>query len=45
MLKLREHLVKVEEDRVRGKRDYAIEEVVSVMNAAIREVTDGKRKL
>ncbi len=39
MLKLREELLAVEEDRVRGSRGYSVCEVTSVMRDAIREVT------
>lgn len=38
MLKLREELLTVEEERLRGARDHSVEEVVEMMEAAIREV-------
>lgn len=44
MLKLRENLVAVEEERLSGKQGYSIDEVASMMQKAVREVTDGKRK-
>jgi PHD/YefM family antitoxin component YafN of YafNO toxin-antitoxin module len=37
MLKLREQLVAVEEDRVRGRRGYSIEEAEAIMENAIKE--------
>ena len=37
MLKLREELLAVEEDRVRGSKGYSIEEVAARMRSAIRE--------
>ena len=36
MLKLREQLVAVEEDRVRGRRGYSIEEAEAIMENAIK---------
>lgn len=39
MLKLREELLTVEEDRVRGNKGYSVSEVSEMMRAAIREVT------
>ena len=39
MLKLRETLLSVEEDRMRGTAGYSIEEAVSIMQAAVREAT------
>lgn len=41
MLKLREELLAVEEARANGAKDYTIDEVVSAMNAAISEVSNG----
>lgn len=38
MLKLREELLAVEEERLHGARDHSVEEVVGMMEAAIREV-------
>ena len=35
MLKLREELLRVEEDRLHGARDYTIEEVSAMMKEAI----------
>ena len=40
MLKLREDLLAVEEDRVRGNKGYSVSEVSEMMRAAIREVSD-----
>lgn len=40
MLKLREELLAVEEDRVRGNTGYSVSEVAKMMRAAIREVSD-----
>ena len=39
MLKLRETLLSVEEDRMRGTAGYSIEEAVSIMQVAVREAT------
>lgn len=39
MLKLRETLLSVEEDRMRGTAGYSIEEAVSIMQAAVQEAT------
>ncbi|MDD3926410.1 MAG: type II toxin-antitoxin system prevent-host-death family antitoxin [bacterium] len=44
MLRLRETLVAVEEERLNGKQGYSIDEVASMMQNAVREVIDGKRK-
>ncbi|MDQ6418503.1 type II toxin-antitoxin system Phd/YefM family antitoxin [Paenibacillus sp. LHD-117] len=44
MLKLREHLVAAEEDRLYGNKGYSIEETVSLMQKAVNEVMDAKRK-
>lgn len=41
MLKLRENLITVEEDRLKGKPGYSIEEVSSMMKKAVKEVMDG----
>lgn len=38
MLKLREELLAVEEDRLRGEPDYSVDETVSMMEKAITEV-------
>lgn len=37
MLKLREELLAVEEDRMRGSKGYSIEKVTAMMRNAIRE--------
>lgn len=37
MLKLREDLLAVEEDRLRGNRGYSVNEVTSMMRDAIKE--------
>lgn len=44
MLKLRENLVAVEEERLNGKPGASIDEVVLMMEKAVREVIDGKRR-
>lgn len=44
MLRLRENLIVAEEGRLIGKSGYSIEEVSSMMKAAVREVLDGKQK-
>lgn len=41
MLKLREELLAVEEDRVRGNKGYTIDEVAAMMQSAIEEATGG----
>jgi len=41
MLRLREQLVKSEEDRQAGNSGYSIEEVANMMRQAISEVTNG----
>lgn len=38
MLKLREELLSIEEDRMHGAPDYSVDEVTSMMEQAIREV-------
>ena len=38
MLKLREELLTVEEERLHGESDYTVDEVASMMEQAIREV-------
>lgn len=43
MLRLREKLLAVEENRLNGKSGYSIEEATSMMRAAIQEVLDGNR--
>ena len=37
MLKLREEVLSVEEDRMRGSEGYSIDEVASMMRSAIKE--------
>jgi prevent-host-death family protein len=44
MLRLREHLVSVEEERLNGHQGYSIEDVSSLMQKAGKEVLDGKRR-
>jgi prevent-host-death family protein len=44
MLRLRENLVAVEEERLRGEQGYSIDEVVSMVEQAIKEVFNGQRK-
>lgn len=42
MLKLREELLAVEEDRVRGSKGYSVDQVAQMMRNAIQEAaTDG----
>lgn len=40
MLRLREELLAVEEDRLCGNHGYSIDDVVSMMESAIREASD-----
>lgn len=40
MLKLREELLAVEEDRLHGSKGYSVDEVASMMRNAIKEVAD-----
>ncbi len=44
MIKLREELLAVEEDRVHGSEGYSIGEAVSMMRSAIEEATGGERE-
>ncbi|GAA0370833.1 type II toxin-antitoxin system Phd/YefM family antitoxin [Bacillus horti] len=44
MLRLRENLIVAEEGRMNGKPGYSIDDVSSLMKAAVQEVLDGKRK-
>lgn len=44
MLKLREHLVAVEEERLNGKKGYSIDETISAMEDVMNEVINGNRK-
>ena len=39
MLKLREELLAVEEDRMHGSRGYSVDEVASMMREAIKEAS------
>ncbi len=39
MLKLREELLAVEEDRLRGSKGYSVDEVTAMMRVAIREAS------
>lgn len=41
MLRLREELLAVEEERVRGSKGYSVGEVATMMRDAIRETADG----
>ena len=40
MLKLREELLAVEEDRMRGSKGYSVDEVTAMMRSAIKEAAD-----
>ena len=40
MLKLREELLAVEEDRIHGSKGYSVDEVAAMMRSAIKEATD-----
>lgn len=44
MLRLRETLVEVEEDRLAGKSGFTIDEIDEMMQKTIREAIDGKHK-
>lgn len=39
MLKLREELLAVEEDRMRGSKGYSVDEVTAMMRSAIKEAS------
>lgn len=39
MLKLREELLSVEEDRIHGSKGYSVNDVVSMMRGAIKEAS------
>lgn len=39
MLKLREELLAVEEDRIHGNKGYSVDEVAAMMRRAIKEAT------
>ena len=41
MLRLREELLAVEEDRARGSKGYSVEEVVAMMRGAVEVATNG----
>ena len=43
MLRLRENLVAAEEDRLKGKNGYSIDEVSNMMKDAVKEVLHGQR--
>ena len=40
MLKLREELLSVEEDKMNGSQGYSVSEVVQMMNNVIKKVND-----
>ena len=40
MLQLREELLAVEEDRMRGSKGYSVDEVAAMMRSAIKEAAD-----
>jgi len=44
MLKLREELLAVEEERMRGSKGYSVEEVTAMMRNAIKESGHGTAK-
>ena len=44
MLRLRETLVAVEEDRLAGKKGFSIDDVDEIMKKTIGEVADGQHK-
>lgn len=44
MLRLRENLVAVEEDRLAGKKGVSIDDLDEMIKKAIKEVVDGQRK-
>ncbi len=44
MLRLRETLVSVEEDRLAGKKGFSIDDVDDMMKKAIKEVVGGRHK-
>ncbi len=41
MLKLREELLAVEEDRMRGSKGYSVDQVAQMMRDAIKEAVNG----
>lgn len=44
MLRLREELVSVEEERLNGKKGFSADDVASMMQKAVREVISGKQR-
>ncbi len=44
MLRLRENLVYVEEERLSGKKGFSVNDVASMMQEAISEVISGNRR-
>lgn len=44
MLRLRESLVAVEEDKLAGKKGYSIDEIDNMLKQTIAEVVDGQHK-
>lgn len=44
MLKLREELIAVEEERIRGAKYYSIDEIDEFLNAVIEDVENGSIK-
>ncbi|MDO9534752.1 MAG: prevent-host-death protein [Bacillota bacterium] len=44
MLRLREHLVAAEEDRLAGKKGFSIDEVEELMKKAIKDAADEQRR-
>lgn len=44
MLRLRESLVIAEESRMQGNSGHSVDDVSTMMKAAVREVLDGQRK-
>lgn len=44
MLRLRENLIVAEESRLSGRTGYSIDEVSSMMKAAVKEVLDASRR-
>lgn len=44
MLRLRENIVAVEEERLSGKHGYSVDKVESMMKKAVSEANDGKSR-
>jgi len=44
MLRLRENLVSVEEERLSGKKGFSANDVASMMQKAVSEVISGKQR-